>query len=544
MKLLCSLIWSIIVLSIVQADVILVPSDFPSIQSGIDAGVNGDTILISDGIFSGEGNKNIDFSGKSLLVQSLNGQENCIIDCEEEGRGFYFHSGETRGAVLKGITITGGLVNNAENRFGGGISIVDSSPTVVNCRITGNAASYYGGGIYINGSNPHFINCIIDNNHSWDGGGIYIDSSYRAFFWNCLIVENTVSRYGGGLKAGTRSDTFFGFCTFSNNSALEGGGVYNAILVSRPETYIACSIFWNNLPDEIEIEDGTVVVIYSDIMGGFPGYYNIDADPLFEDDGMGNSYFLSQISAGQTSNSPCLDQYYNQASECCSVSDEMFVYCLNTLTTRTDSDFDSGMADLGFHHGEGIPFVATPTPTLTASPTPSMTPTPTISFTPSMTPTPTITFTPSVTPTCTPTNTNTPVNTPTQTCTSTITPIPTQHQPWQGVHLDLSGNYFSEEDWLRLVSEARGGSQMDSADLVVILEVTGIYWFWPTWTNNFDFQRIELIPFHSTKNLILSFIWPSGISGSASGLKFWGAILKPDTTEVIGTIDSVVFGYY
>ncbi|MCG9126278.1 hypothetical protein JT359_01635 [Candidatus Poribacteria bacterium] len=46
------------------AAVIQVPADQPTIQSGIDAAVNGDTVLVADGIYKGEGNVNIDFNGK------------------------------------------------------------------------------------------------------------------------------------------------------------------------------------------------------------------------------------------------------------------------------------------------------------------------------------------------------------------------------------------------------------------------------------------------------------------------------------------------
>ena len=78
----------------VNADTIHVPSQYPTIQDGIDVAVNGDTVLVADGIYSGKGNKNLDFEGKAIIVQSENGSEETIIDCEGTGRGFYFHSGE------------------------------------------------------------------------------------------------------------------------------------------------------------------------------------------------------------------------------------------------------------------------------------------------------------------------------------------------------------------------------------------------------------------------------------------------------------------
>jgi hypothetical protein len=74
----------------------------------IDVAQTGDTVLVYDGIYTGDGNKNLDFKGKKIIVTSLNGQASTIIDCEGSGRAFYFHSGETPDSVLSGFTIGNG----------------------------------------------------------------------------------------------------------------------------------------------------------------------------------------------------------------------------------------------------------------------------------------------------------------------------------------------------------------------------------------------------------------------------------------------------
>ncbi len=86
---------------------------YASIQEGIWACVNGDTLLLADGTFTGPLNRNLDFGGLTIVVASAGGNPaTCIIDCErqpgETRRGFYFHSGEGPGAVLRGITIRNG----------------------------------------------------------------------------------------------------------------------------------------------------------------------------------------------------------------------------------------------------------------------------------------------------------------------------------------------------------------------------------------------------------------------------------------------------
>ena len=89
---------------------------FTTIQAAVDWTVNGDTVVVRDGTYTGGGNRDIDFRGKAITVCSENGPATCIIDCEQLGRAFYFHTGETSSAVVSGFTIRNG---SAES--GGGI---------------------------------------------------------------------------------------------------------------------------------------------------------------------------------------------------------------------------------------------------------------------------------------------------------------------------------------------------------------------------------------------------------------------------------------
>jgi hypothetical protein len=106
---------------------------FDAIQEGIDAASDGDTVLVLDGTYTGAGNKDLDFAGRLITVRSENGPEYCIIDCEHDGRGFYFHGGETADSVVQGFRIENGNV-----RPGGGLYCYESSPTVRGCVFLGN----------------------------------------------------------------------------------------------------------------------------------------------------------------------------------------------------------------------------------------------------------------------------------------------------------------------------------------------------------------------------------------------------------------------
>ncbi len=46
------------------ADILHVPDEYPTIQAGIDAGVNGDEVVVADGVYKGDGNRDLDFNGK------------------------------------------------------------------------------------------------------------------------------------------------------------------------------------------------------------------------------------------------------------------------------------------------------------------------------------------------------------------------------------------------------------------------------------------------------------------------------------------------
>ena len=247
---------------IVVGSLLRVPAVYPTIQSAIDAAVDGDTVLVSDGIYTGEGNKNLDFHRKTITVQSENGPDNCIIDCEGDGRGFHFHSGEGTQAKVSGCTIT-----NGNDTYGGGIYCNSSSPTITNCVIHGNRASY-GAGIYCYGSSPTITNAI--------------------------IYGNTATYFGGGICCNTSSPMITN-CTIYGNESEEGGGVYYHDSFGT----VTNSIIWGNTPQGLYLYSGNPVVTYSDIQGGYSGTGNINANPLFAD--AANADYHLQA------NSPCID---------------------------------------------------------------------------------------------------------------------------------------------------------------------------------------------------------------------------------------------
>jgi len=252
---------------------------YDAIQEGVDAAVTGDTVLVKDGTYTGEGNRRVDFDGKAITVRSENGAASTVVDCKGADRAFRFTSGETDTSVLDGLTIT-----NARNSIAG-IYFSYSDPTIRNCVIRGNSTFLYGygAGVYISSSTPTFTNCTISGNVSVrHGGGIYCRGERaRPTFRNCAIIGNSAAEYGGAVYCEDDSAPTFLNCTIAGNSAAVGGGIY--VTGSNP-TFLKC-VLWGDSPQGLYVESGSATLNVCDVQGGWPGNLNIDADPMLTLDG-------------------------------------------------------------------------------------------------------------------------------------------------------------------------------------------------------------------------------------------------------------------
>jgi hypothetical protein len=208
----------------VEATIIRVPADQPTIQAGINAASTGDTVLVANGTYSGSGNDNLDFSGKAIIVRSESGPISCIIQGgpSSTDRAIQFHSGETTTSQLDGFTIR-------DFEYSGAISCTSgSSPQISNCMISSNApgALQNGAGLYCSESNPAILNCTFDLNSCGLGGGVYCQGS-SAKFTNCTFLSNSAS--AGAAAYFLQSSPEINDCEFSSNLAapavqVEGDG--------------------------------------------------------------------------------------------------------------------------------------------------------------------------------------------------------------------------------------------------------------------------------------------------------------------------------
>ncbi len=310
-----------------QARVITVdddgPADFNNIQAAINDANDEDTVVVADGIYTGNGNRDIDFLGKAITVKSKNGPENCIIDCngtyEENHRGFYFHNNEDANSTAAGFTIINGYASgNWPEDAGGAIHCFDASPVIKNCIVSDNSADS-GGGIYCYYSNNATItNCVITENVATIGGGICCHVGMMNIAFNDVIITN---------------------CTFYANTATYGGAVY--IGEGSNPSMANCILRGDNAPYGPEIAMTTLdwgsaaSISYSNVQGGQAAIYdiavlywgpgNIDNAPCFAENG---DYHL-QSAAGRwdpNSESWVIDANTSIAIDtgnpCCPLGDE------------------------------------------------------------------------------------------------------------------------------------------------------------------------------------------------------------------------------
>jgi len=327
---------TVMVCQSVVAGIIQVPKDHITIQAGIDAAVDGDTVLVADGLYMGVGNVNLDFKGKSITVKSASGADKCMIDCQKvnQTRGFIFRHQETKDAIVSGFTIKNG---NFKEGNGGGIHCSDASPTIISCILTENVAEA-GGGIFCDNAFTIIIDCLITKNQAKGGGGIQFHRGSPTIT-GCRISENTAGTgggvfltkssvvvtnalvyknqadYGGGILCWSDSLLFLHSSTITDNIAMYGGGLF----FSESDTMLVNSILHqnsesiNNKPQQIyfgKSDQSTVADIsYCLIQGGRTGVIsdetvtlkwgsgNISDDPMFVNPTAGD-YRLQDNSLG------------------------------------------------------------------------------------------------------------------------------------------------------------------------------------------------------------------------------------------------------
>lgn len=232
-----------------------VPSEYPTIQQGIDASSPGDTVQVSPGTYAGSGNRALDFGGKDLVLLSVAGAAETIIDCGLSARGLHLHTGETRAARIEGFTFRNGAVSNGygaaaffdgaspairdcafedsrhsgSNGAGGGVCFRNSAALMDRCVVVGCTTTGFGGGIACRGTiSPTILECGVVGNFSGSGGGgIDCGGIGAPRIADCEVAGNSAGGVGGGILLGGAASVE-GCRIAGNDAGGDGGGVYCA----------------------------------------------------------------------------------------------------------------------------------------------------------------------------------------------------------------------------------------------------------------------------------------------------------------------------
>lgn len=300
------------------AVIIYVPGSQPTIQAGINASSNGDTVLVEPGTYF----ENINFRGKNIVVTSryyltldpasvtstvINGSTpvhpdtaSCVI----------ITSGEDSTTVLQGFSITEGAGTKWQDehgagryREGGGILVQYSSPVIRDNIIFNNQVvnvtgviSTGGGGVRIGDSYVRFYNNIVMNNTARYGAGVVLNYTGGEYYNNVICSNYGSYQYGSG--SGIWINSTFSRPTVIINNTIAGNTSTTAVcgIYGSNNASIRNCIIWGNYSPSNQYVSASLNVRYSNVQAGFNGAGNINTDPLFSD----SNYVLGN-------NSPCID---------------------------------------------------------------------------------------------------------------------------------------------------------------------------------------------------------------------------------------------
>ncbi len=172
--------------------------DYTQIQQAIDAAANGDTVLVWPGTYVENlyvENKNLTIGSLTLTTGDLAYLHQTIIDGNQTGSCLEIKDCNDL-LTINGFTWENGTGTWHGNISGGGAIVKQSNLAVYNCIIKNNSVFGYGGGLYYYYSQGFLSNVTVCNNYTFGrGGGIMLLNSSLEFdtINRCNIYTNYAS---------------------------------------------------------------------------------------------------------------------------------------------------------------------------------------------------------------------------------------------------------------------------------------------------------------------------------------------------------------
>ena len=243
---------SILLLSISFTATLLVPEEYSTIQLGVDASSNGDTILVSSGTYY----ENIHITTENISLIGEN-KETTIIDGGLNGHVIKLEN-PAHQTEISNFTIRNGYSSHA----GGGIETNGPEDVLFkNLIIHDNFASNYGGGIRFESSSGIIDSCEIFNNEAVRGSAILLSCGSET-----VEIKNSIIRNNGACEYGV----IFSGCNLlkvsnsiiSHNEAIGLGASGSDLEVIK--TLISDNandgiLFWTNSVGSLSILNSTIV---------------------------------------------------------------------------------------------------------------------------------------------------------------------------------------------------------------------------------------------------------------------------------------------
>lgn len=541
-----------------------VPSEYPTIQAAIDeAGGEQDIILLAPGLYSGEGNRDVQVDGMTITIKGDGEPEDVVIDAGgSEGNkhnifnitGYSNKEFRMRNLTLQGswgkssitssytyviikscifrdnqMATYGGAVNSfygmlycfntrfQNNRVlvgGGAITAYYSS--LSGCVFEDNYAGNHGGGL----NSLWFTEikeCVFRNNEArWDGGGVSIGGD--AYISDSTFKSNSSYNYGGGGFFIMGSYVKLDRCVFMNNVSAAGGG---------------CEIYnWN----ECDITNCVFANNYASYEGG-----GIEIGGVFWGRFINNT--VCGNSAGSAGGGLRLNQTYDlEITNCITWNNsaprapELFLtdkenpgYEANVEIAYSVIEESETLVEGENHHltfGDGI-----------------------IPINPDFLDPESQNYQLSCSSVCIDNGRS--EGAPDKDCFGSPRPIGSnvdmgayefQTALLPGMHLFMEDITLTAGDTFALNALNVTETWSESVAMVLVLEINGTFYFYPTWQTAFSFAESTLDYGRQWKEIV-SLQWPGNV-GFGSGLTFWGALLNPEDFSLIGDIDAITWSYF